>query len=149
MIIKNLWNYIQFSHHPMTISQSVPEQLSWNSELKNFVNFLKLSKRTTLLEKYEPTDKRWIESTEIRKKEKERILAPQLSSIYKLSMTSVAWNISIGQIGLSVWLRSLPAPAHLLISWIWETEESPWFLATTKTISVISVLLILIPKHSS
>ena len=38
-----------------------------------------------------------------------------------LSMTSMVWNISIGQIGLGAWLCSLPAPAHLLISWTWET----------------------------
>jgi len=28
---------------------------------------------------------------------------------------------------LSVWLSSLPASAHLLISWIWEIRKSPWF----------------------
>jgi len=39
----------------------------------------------------------------------------------------MVWNISIGQLGLSGWLCSLPAPEHLLISWIWQAEESPWF----------------------
>jgi len=37
---------------------------------------------------------------------------------YKLSRTSIVWKISIGQLGLAVRLCSLPAPSHLLISWI-------------------------------
>jgi len=40
---------------------------------------------------------------------------------------SMVWNISFGQHGLAAWLCSLPAPAHLLISWIGETGKSPWF----------------------
>ena len=50
---------------------------------------------------------------------------PAHQPIYKLSITSMIWNISIDQLGLSAWLCSLPAPAH--ISWIWETGKSPWF----------------------
>jgi len=42
-------------------------------------------------------------------------------------MMSMVWNISIGQLGLAAWLCSLPAPAHLLSSWIWGTGKSPWF----------------------
>jgi len=42
-------------------------------------------------------------------------------------MASMVWNISTGHPGLAAWLCSLPAPAHRLISWIWETEKSPWF----------------------
>jgi len=38
-------------------------------------------------------------------------------------MTFMVRNISIGQFGLAVWLCSLPAPAHLLIIWTWETEK--------------------------
>ena len=41
--------------------------------------------------------------------------APWPNSIYKLSMTAMVWNISTGQLGLNVWLWSLPAPAHLVI----------------------------------
>jgi len=44
-------------------------------------------------------------------------------------MISMVWNISIGQLGLAAWLCSLPAPAHRLISWTWETEKSPWCLS--------------------
>jgi len=40
-----------------------------------------------------------------------------------LSMTSMVWNISIGQLELAAWLCSLPAPAHLLISQKWETQK--------------------------
>jgi len=43
------------------------------------------------------------------------------------SMTFMVWNIPVGQLGLSVWQCSLPAPAHLLINWTWETGKSPWF----------------------
>jgi len=30
----------------------------------------------------------------------------------------MVWNISIDQLELAVWLCTLPAPAHLLISWM-------------------------------
>ena len=43
---------------------------------------------------------------------------------------------------LSLWPCSLPAPAHVLISWIGET-----WIATTENSSVISILLILNPKQ--
>jgi len=52
---------------------------------------------------------------------------PQPTPIYELSMTSMVWNISIGQLGSAAWLCSLPA--HLLISWTWETGKSPQFLS--------------------
>ena len=41
----------------------------------------------------------------------------------------MVWNISTGQLGLAAWLHSLPGPAHMLISWIYETGKSPWFLS--------------------
>jgi len=40
---------------------------------------------------------------------------------------SMVWSISISQLGLAAWLCSLPAPAHLPVSWIRETAKSPWF----------------------
>jgi len=43
--------------------------------------------------------------------------------IYILSMMPMVWIISIGQLGLAAWLRSLPAPAHLPISQTLETGE--------------------------
>jgi len=36
---------LQFSHHLITDSQSVPEQQSQNLELTDFTNFLKLLKK--------------------------------------------------------------------------------------------------------
>jgi len=36
-------------------------------------------------------------------------------------------NIPVGRPGLAAWLWSLPAPAHLPISWMWETGKSPSF----------------------
>ena len=50
---------------------------------------------------------------------------------------------------LAVCLCSLPAPAHLLTSWTWETGESPWFLSNNWKHQCIINILILNPKHSS
>jgi len=61
----------------------------------------------------------------------------------------MACDISIGLLGLAVSLYSLPAPVHLLVSWIWKTKKVCDFLARKKTISVISILLLLHAKHSS
>jgi len=44
----------------------------------------------------------------------------------------MVWNISISQLGLAAWLCFLSAPAHLLISWIFETWKGPWFLSNWK-----------------
>jgi len=49
---------IQFSHHPMTDLQPVPEQQSQNPELVDFANFTKLPKKTELLEKFKLPEKR-------------------------------------------------------------------------------------------
>jgi len=53
------------------------------------------------------------------------IPAPQPTAIHMLSMTSMVWNISVGQIGLAAWPCSLPALVHLLIHRTWEAEKSP------------------------
>jgi len=47
---------------------------------------------------------------------KEQIPAPLSTLIYEVSMMSMVWNISTGQLGLAAWLCSLPAPAPLLTS---------------------------------
>jgi len=71
---------------------------------------------------------------------------PTLISV--LSMTSVVWNISVSQLGRAAWLCSLPAPAHLLISWTWETGKSPRFLSNNDNHQcVINIILLLNPKH--
>jgi len=53
-----------------------------------------------------------------------RLPVPWPIPIHKLSMTSVVWNISIGQLELAAWLCTLPALGHLLFSQKWETEKS-------------------------
>jgi len=55
---------IQFAHCPMTDSQSVPEQRSWNPKLADFANFTEILKKTKLPEKFELPDKRGFELME-------------------------------------------------------------------------------------
>jgi len=50
------------------------------------------------------------------KKHEESIPSPWPTPLYKQSIMSMIWNISTGQPGLTLWLCSLPAPAHLLSS---------------------------------
>jgi len=61
-------------------------------------------------------------------KEKDRFLTPGqppfINWVWCLWHGIFPWASSAW---LSVWRRSLPAPAHLLISWIWETGKSPCF----------------------
>ena len=69
-------------------------------------------------------------SIQAHRNERERYLpAPQWLAIHELSSPCMLWNTSIGWFALASWLCSLPAPAHLLISWTWETEESLCFLS--------------------
>jgi len=130
----------------MTDSQPVPKQWlqpvckQWlqKPEIMNFANSWK---------KFELLDKRAFELVETRRADS--LLPAWATPICKLSMLSMVWNISIGQLGLAAWLYSLPAPAHLLISWIWETGYVLDFIATAKNISVINILPLLNPKYSS
>ena len=111
MHMQNKLYTIQFSHHPITDLQSVPEKQSQNPELEDFASFAKLPQKTTLLEKFELPDKRAFELTEMREARK-----VPASPWPTQSMTSMIWDIPLGQPGLAAWLRSLPAPAHLLVS---------------------------------
>jgi len=132
---------IQFSHHPMTDSQPVPEQKWRNLELADFVNFMEPPKKTELPERFILTEKRGIN--------KGRFLSPCPTPIYKLSMTSMVWNISIGQLGC----LSRCAASQLLHTCssaeYGRMQKILDFLATTETISVINIILVLNPKHSS
>jgi len=74
----------------------------------------------TIPKKFKLLDKRGFELPETRRAE---IPAHKSTPIYKLSLVSMVWNICVGHPGLAAWLCSLPAPAHRLISWIWETGE--------------------------
>jgi len=92
MIIMNMQNKlyrIQFSHHLVTNSQSVPQQRSRTPEITNFAKFLK--------KEFELPDKRRFKPTE--KRRAESFLPPQPTPIHKLSMMSVVWNTPIGQLG--------------------------------------------------
>jgi len=120
--MQNKLHTIQFSHHPMTNLQLVPQQRSGSLELADSVHFTKLPKKTKFPEKFKLPDKRGFELREMRKKR--RIPAARPAPIYRLSMMSMARSISIGQLGC----LSGCAPAHLLISWTWQTGERPWFL---------------------
>jgi len=105
----------------MTDLQPVPQQQLWNLELTDFANFTKFLKKPELLENWNS----WTRE-DLNPWERERELpVPQPIPSHKLSMMSMVWNISTGQLGLAAWLCSLPAPAHLLISRTWETGKSP------------------------
>jgi len=92
---------------------------------------------------------------EKREKEQRAFPPPWPTPIHNLGMTCMVWNISIGQLGC----LSVCAPSQLLhtcsLAECWETGKSPGFIATTENISVtnilllISILLILNPKHCS
>jgi len=61
----------------------------------------------------------------------------------------MVWKISVGQLGLSAWLCSLPASAHCSLAEYEKLEKVLDFLAITENITVINILLILNPKHRS
>jgi len=117
------------------------------------VDFAKLPKKTKLLGKFEVLDKRGFNLMEKRKK-KTTFLPPRPTPIHKLSMTSMVWNISTAA-GNIIPLGELPgyAPSQLLhtcsVAEYGQLEEVLDFLAATENISVIYILLILNPKHSS
>jgi len=124
---------IQFSWHPMTDSQSVPEQQSQNPKI---VNFGKLPKKTELTEKVQPPGQ---ERIQIHENEKSRKLcAPPPTPIHKLSMPSMVWNISVDQLRLET----------CSLAEYGELEEVLDFIATTENVSVTNILLIVNPKHS-
>jgi len=109
----------------MTDSQSVPGQRQQNPELADFANFAKLPKKTKLLEKFKLPNKRGSEPTEKRRADS----CPPASPRSYTELMSVLWGISMGQLGPAARLCSLPAPAHPLISPMWEAGESPGFLS--------------------
>jgi len=87
-------------------------------EFRDFAGFAKLTNFTSLSQLAEKKLNSW-KSLKLWKKrgfmEKSRFLPPRPTPTYKLSVTSMLWNIYVGQLGLAAWLCSLPAPAHLLI----------------------------------
>ena len=106
-------------------SANQQSQNPWVSQSSQISQFLKNSPNSW--KKKRPNSQKCSNSQKKGQKEDSCPLTP--TPIYKLSMIPVVWTISIGQLGLAVWLCSLSAPAQLLISWIWETEISLWFLS--------------------
>jgi len=88
-------------------------------ELGDFVNF------ADLLKKDRTHGKNWIP----RKRGKKRILVLWLTPFIKWTWYREYFHWPAW---LSVWLCSLPAFVHLLVSRIWETEKSPWSLSYWK-----------------
>jgi len=80
MNMQNKLYTIQFSHHLMTELQPVPELRPWNPELADFAEKFQLPK----------------------KEAERRYFCLWATCIYKLSMMSMVWSISIGQLGLAV-----------------------------------------------
>jgi len=77
------------------------------------------------------------------------IPAPWPTPLYKHSMTSMLWIFPLAS--LAIHLALLPpsscTPPHQPNTGNWKKVRD--FLATTKTISIINILLILNSKHSS
>jgi len=94
------------------ISQSL--QTAQSLWISDFEDFTKLVKFTELSERIE----RRLNSQKSSNSQREmnswkRVTAPQLTPIYKWSMKSMVWNISIGQLGLAACLYpSFCSPAH-------------------------------------
>jgi len=63
--------------------------------MPNFANFAKFLRKTEILEKFKLPNKRGFELMEKRIQDS----CPAANPIPKLSMTSMVWNISIGQLG--------------------------------------------------
>jgi len=78
-----------------------------------------------------------------------RIPAPWPTPIHKPRMTSLVWNISIGQLGVAAWLCSLELPHTSSLAQHERLEKVLDFLATTENTSLTKILLVLNPKHSS
>jgi len=123
---------IQFFSSPNDPSslQATVAELTGFPELMFFVDFNKLmnfAKLDKLMEKDPPpskvrTPRKRVELPEKRLNPLKRIPAPRpwitrfTNLVYKLSMMSMIWSISIGHLRLAAWLCSLPALVHLLIN---------------------------------
>jgi len=121
-------------------------------ELMNFADFAKhmeKKKNQTLGEGQTPGKERIQTHGKEKEKKTRKFPTPRPTPLYKLSMRSVVWNISIGQLGY----MSCCAPPQLLHTCSFAEYDKLKkvfdFLATIENISVINILLVLNPKHSS
>ena len=147
LIIMNMQNKlytISFFYYPMTDSQPIPKQWLLNPETHEFREIPK--------EDWTP-GKVWTprqERIQTHGSEKEEIPNTRPTVIPKLSVISMVWNTSSGQLGLAAWLCSLPAPAHMFASWIWEIGKKVLdLIATTKNVNIVNISLILNRKNNS
>jgi len=89
-------------------------------ELTDFAKLANFTELTELKEKDRTLREKWNSWKKIELMEKNQTHGKgeflSLGNPHKLSMTSMAWNISIGQLGPAAWLCSLPALVLLLIS---------------------------------
>ena len=81
------------------------------------------------------------------KKNRKKLPAPWPTSIHKPSVTSLVWNISIGQLVYLSCCASSQLLHTCLLAEYEKLEKVLDFIAATKTISVINILLILNPKQ--
>jgi len=110
----------QFSHHPKLIRRQFVSSNCGNCNMWIF-QILQKSRKRPNSQKSLNTQTREDANSEKRELLKKKGFLPLSEPpFYKLSMTSMVWNISTGQLRLAVWPCSLPAPAHLLISRIWD-----------------------------
>jgi len=78
---------------------------------------------------------------ELMEKRKRAILPSPPTLIYKLSRTSMVWNISTGQLGLAAWLCSLQVLHTRSLAEHGKLENVLDFLVTTENICVMNILV--------
>jgi len=105
----------------------------------NFVNSAKL------LKKFKLPGKRGFKLTEIRGADS----CPTANPIHKLSMTSMVWNISTGQLGYLPGCALSQLLHTCLLAEHGRLEKVLDFIVTTENVSVINILLVLNSKHRS
>jgi len=129
----------------MTNSQSVSKQRLRNPEVADFCEFCKTHKKDQVSENLNSQRREDLNS----QKRESKIPARQPTPIHKLRMKSVVCNTSIGHLGYP----SGYAHAQLLLTCSLaeyvKLEKILGFIATTKNLSVVNILLLLNPKHSS
>jgi len=83
------------------------------------------------------------------KREEQKSPCPLANPFHKLSMMSIVWNISIGQLGHLSGCAPLQLVQTCSLAEYEKLEKVLDFIATTKSIRVINILFVLNPKHSS
>ena len=110
----------------MTDLQSVPEQWLWNPKLMNFWKFHKTHKN-------HPNSRKSLNSWTRGDSNSWKREEPNPAS-WQSSFLNWAWCLRYGIFPLASlgWLPGSAASQLLHISWIWETEKSPWFRSNNR-----------------